>query len=76
VGGEPNVDADASSDAHTRNRDAKSRAATVSCGRTTGEQATGAIPRTGSGLPLEMLVAVLLIAAGGVLRTRLPAGPA
>lgn len=45
-------------------------------GRTTGEQATGAIPRTGSDLPLEMLVAALVFAAGGVLRTRLPAGPA
>ncbi len=44
--------------------------------RATGDQATGAIPRTGSDLPLEMLVAVVVIAAGGVLRTRLPAGPA
>ena len=39
-------------------------------------QSTGAIPRTGVDLRLEVLASAMLIAAGTVLRTRRPPGRA
>jgi hypothetical protein len=43
---------------------------------TTGPRPAVTIPRTGSDLPLEVLVAMLLITAGAILRTRRPVGRA
>jgi LPXTG-motif cell wall-anchored protein len=41
---------------------------------TTHANTAGALPRTGSNLPLELLVGAVLVATGATLRTRRPAG--